>query len=349
MSSAPLVIVSTLLALVLIPACAPTGPRGDGQDPADMTPAWSLVVHAGAGTISRDTPRDEIAAYRASLEMALDAGATVLHAGGSSLDAVETVLRLLEDDPLFNAGRGAVFDAEGGHQLDASIMDGRTLACGAVAAVGTVRHPITLARLVMTETRHVLLAGEGAERFADTQGIERVDNTWFDTDHRREQWERRRETGAAPAAGDGNGKYGTVGAVALDRAGHLAAGTSTGGLTNKQFGRVGDSPIVGAGTYADDRTCGVSCTGTGEEFIRFGVARSIAARMAYAGEDLSTAAHAVVHGDLAPDDGGIIALDASGRAVWSFNTTGMYRGAIDATGRRMVRIWGDDEEPPRAR
>jgi len=305
---------------------------------------WSIAIHGGAGTIPRDAREEEADAYRRSLAAALELGSELLASGGSSLDAVEAVVRLLEDDPLFNAGRGAVFHAEGGHELDASIMSGRDLSCGAVAAVRTVRHPITLARRVMEETRHVLLVGDGAEKFADTRPeIERVENSWFDTEHRRTQWLERRRAAEGTSATAPAHRFGTVGAVALDRSGHLAAATSTGGLTNKRFGRVGDSPIIGAGTYADDRTCAVSCTGTGEEFIRFGVARSISARMAYGGEDLETAARAVVEGDLAPDDGGIIAVDSRGRGVWVFTTGGMYRAAADSHGRREVRIWGDGE------
>jgi len=301
------------------------------------------VIHGGAGTIPRDAPAGEADAHRRSLAAALELGSEILARGGTSLDAVEAVVRLLEDDPLFNAGKGAVFHAEGGHELDASIMDGEDLSCGAVAAVRTVRHPITLARRVMEETAHVLLVGDGAEKFADTQEVERVENSWFDTEHRREQWLERKREAEGASASDPAHRFGTVGAVALDRGGHLAAATSTGGLTNKRFGRVGDSPIIGAGTYADDRTCAVSSTGTGEEFIRFGVARSISARMAYGGEDLETAARAVVEGDLAPDDGGIIAVDAQGRGVWVFTTAGMYRAAADSHGRREIRIWGEEE------
>ncbi len=328
-----------LLLLPLLASCAIV-PSGGNTPRAE----WSIVIHGGAGTIPRDTPAEQSGAYRRSLAAALELGSEMLARGASSLDVVEAVIRTLEDDPLFNSGRGAVFHAEGGHELDASIMSGSDLSCGAVAAVRTVKHPITLARKVMEETRHVLLVGDGAEKFADTQGVERVENSWFDTDLRREQWERRRrETGVAPGDRSPPEKFGTVGVVALDREGHLAAGTSTGGLTDKRFGRVGDSPIIGAGTYADDRSCAVSATGTGEEFIRFGVARSISARMAYGGEDVLTAARAVIEGDLAPDDGGVIAMDSKGRAVWVFTTEGMYRAAADANGRHEVRIWGDAE------
>jgi L-asparaginase / beta-aspartyl-peptidase len=249
------------------------------------------------------------------------------------------LVREMEDDPLFTAGRGAVFTAIGTHELDAAIMDGRDLSAGAVAAVSTVRHPITLARLVMTETPHVLLVGEGAERFADQMEVERVENAWFDTADRRAAWERLR----APEGEDRD----TVGAVARDVHGHLAAATSTGGTTNKRWGRVGDVPILGAGTFADDRTAALSATGKGEEFIRHGVARAISARMEIAGEPLAEAARVVIHEVLQPEDGGVIGVDRDGTIVFQFNSTGMYRGAADSAGRFEVGIW--EELAPVAR
>jgi beta-aspartyl-peptidase (threonine type) len=276
------------------------------------------------------------------------------------MDAVEQVIRFLEDDPLFNAGRGAVFNAAGGHELDASIMDGRTKACGAVAAVRTVRHPISLSRLVMEKTRHVLLASHGAEKFADEMQVERVENSWFDTDKQRRAWEREKREPekpsrvTAPTAHDSpltthnsllaphdspltELHYGTVGCVALDTHGNLAAGTSTGGLTNKKFGRVGDSPIVGAGTYADNATCAVSCTGKGEQFIRHAVAYDIAARLAYLNQPLADAVGDVLTKRLNKNDGGIIALGADGTIVMEFSTAGMARAAADSRGRREVK------------
>jgi beta-aspartyl-peptidase (threonine type) len=293
----------------------------------------------------------EIEAVEKSLGAALDLGTKLLAGGGMSLDAVEQVIRQLEDDPLFNAGKGAVFNAAGGHELDASIMDGRILACGAVAAVRTVRHPISLARLVMVKTRHVLLTSDGAERFADEMRVERVENTWFDTDRRRREWER-----AKAAEADKQSRrlgtstpltthrspptphYGTVGCVCLDTRGNLAAGTSTGGLTNKKFGRVGDSPIVGAGTYASNATCAVSCTGKGEQFIRHAVAYDIAARLRYLKQPLAQAVSEVLGKTLNKDDGGIIAVGADGTIAMDFSTGGMARAAADSGGRREVKL-----------
>lgn len=301
---------------------------------------FAIVVHGGAGKAIEKMPPEEVKAVEASLGQALDIGLKVLQSGGASLDAVEQVIRFLEDDPLFNAGRGAVFNSAGGHELDASIMDGKTKACGAVAAVRTVRHPISLSRLVMEKTRHVLLASDGAEKFADEMKVERVENKWFDTDKQRHDWERAKATEGqkqALAAGE-TPHHGTVGCVALDSAGNLAAGTSTGGINNKKFGRVGDSPIVGAGTYADNATCAVSGTGVGEQFIRHAVAYDLSARLAYLKQPLKDAVHDVVHKTLRPADGGLIALGADGTIVMDFNTPGMARAAADSGGRREIKI-----------
>ncbi|OGQ17070.1 MAG: hypothetical protein A2138_05850 [Deltaproteobacteria bacterium RBG_16_71_12] len=302
-----------------------------------------MAIHGGAGTIPRTMDATQVAAYQDALRAALSLGRERLVAGASSLDVVEAVVRVLEDDPLFNAGKGAVFTHDGTHELDASIMDGRSLACGAVAGVKTVRHPISLARLVMDKTKHVLLAGEGADRFARELGVELVDNAWFDTDRRRQQWlealaKESAPIDAGPASPAGAGVKGTVGVVALDRAGHLAAATSTGGLTAKRWGRVGDSPVVGAGTYANDATVAVSCTGTGEQFIRHGVARTVSARVELLHEDVEAAAQGAL-APLAPGDGGIIAVDRHGHIAFVFNTDGMYRAAADASGRFEVAIW----------
>jgi beta-aspartyl-peptidase (threonine type) len=311
---------------------------------------------------------EERAGIVRGLETALGLGRQAAASGASALEVVELVIRSLEDDPHFNSGRGAVYTAEERHELDASIMDGATLACGAVGGVTTVRHPITLARLVMTETRHVLFVAEGAEAFADTQPVERVDNTWFDTEPNREYLHRvleeRRATSqleAAPAAPGARAAreaaalarlaevdappstFGTVGCVVLDLHGDLAAGTSTGGLTAKSFGRIGDSPIVGAGTYANNATCGVSATGVGEEFIRHGIARDVSARMAYLGLDLETAA-AETMALLEPGVGGIVAVDHAGNIAMTYNTTGMLRAAADSSGRFEVRIWEQPED-----
>jgi beta-aspartyl-peptidase (threonine type) len=314
---------------------------------------FAIAIHGGAG----QSPRDDTARpVEASLAKALEIGLAVLKKDGASLDAVEQVIRFLEDDPLFNAGRGACFNADGKHELDASIMDGRTLGCGGVAAVRTVRHPISLARLVMEKTKHVLLTSDGAEKFADEMGstIERVENSWFDTDRQRRALERERakeakQSNAAQDASDGllatgdrppatDSHYGTVGCVALDREGNLAAGTSTGGRTNKKFGRVGDSPIIGAGTYANNATCAVSGTGLGEQFIRHAVGFNISARMAYLKQPLKDAVAEVLHKTLDPDDGGLIALGADGTIVMDFSTAGMARASADSTGRREIKI-----------
>jgi len=302
--------------------------------PVVASPEWALVIHGGAG----GRPSQASAAgYRAGLAAGLEAGKVVLATGGRSLDAVEATLRVLEDDPRFNAGKGAVFNHAGGHDLDASIMDGKTLACGAVAGVTRVRHPASLARQVMEKTRHVLLAGPGADAFAAEIGMEPVDNAWFSTAPRRAQWEKARQSGRT--AWD----KGTVGAVALDRHGDLAAGTSTGGLTAKRFGRVGDSPIVGAGTYADNRTCAVSCTGIGEEFIRRAVAHDVSAGMAWGGLSLAQAANRVVRDKLPDKAGGLIGLARDGSAVAVYNTDGMLWARADASGRSEVHI---PDSPP---
>ena len=308
--------------LVLISGCQL--PRGI-TDP--LQDRWAIAIHGGAGAISKNAPQELQTAYQESLTHALEIGTGILQTGGDGLDAVEQVIRYLEDDPLFNAGKGAVFNAEGKHELDASIMDGSDLSCGAVAGVRTVRHPITLARKVMTETRHVLFAGEGAETFASQSGVELVENSFFSTDRRKEQWIKKTQ-----------GKKGTVGVAVLDRRGHLAAGTSTGGMTGKRWGRVGDSPIIGAGTYADDRACAVSCTGTGEEYIRHAIAHSVAARMMLAGEELQSACDTLIHEVLQPGDGGLIAVDAAGNIAFSYSTAGMYRAAADSSGRFEIGI-----------
>jgi beta-aspartyl-peptidase (threonine type) len=309
----------------------------------------ALVIHGGAGIMSRSDvdPKDE-AAIRAALDQALDAGHKVLADGGSALDAVGAAIEVLEDSPYFNAGKGAVFNAEGGHELDASIMDGATRRAGAVAGVTTIRHPIRLARAVMEHSPHVMLAGSGAEHFADSQPqVERVDPHWFDTDKRRKQLEaaQAEEKQAANAPAHAGTYFGTVGAVALDRKGNIAAGTSTGGMTNKKWSRIGDSPIIGAGTYATDR-CGVSGTGWGEFYIRAAVAHDICARVAYRGDTLAAAAEEVVN-KIVPamgGDGGAIALDADGTIVMPFNTSGMYRGWINPDGSRGTAIFAEDAD-----
>ena len=311
---------------------------------------FALVIHGGAGVIERDqlSAADE-QSIRAELEQALEAGRTILASGGSALDAVEAAVVALEESPRFNAGKGSVYNADGKHELDASLMEGHTRRAGAVAGVETIRNPVRLARAVMEQSPHVMMISAGAEQFADTQPqIVRVTNEWFDTETRRAQLdqEQARERAEAVDADAENlrGKYfGTVGAVALDTHGNLAAATSTGGMTNKRYGRVGDSPLIGAGTWADER-CAVSGTGWGEFFIRNVVAHDIAARMAYGGVSLADAADAVIL-QRVPElggDGGAIAVDRDGNIAMPFSTTGMYRGWVKPDGSRGTAIFGEE-------
>ncbi len=331
-------------------------------DPAPPPPPrWSIVVHGGAGVIERANLSPELdAQYRAAMQRALRTGGAILDRGGASLDAVEAVIREMEDDPLFNAGRGAVFSLEGKNELDASIMDGRTRAAGAVAGVTRTRSPILLARRVMENSPHVMMIGEGAEAFARSQSLEEVPNTYFFTERRWRQLEQfalrnnlplpLRPPGApAPqqesSFSPDDHQFGTVGVVAFDSQGNIAAGTSTGGTTGKRWGRVGDAPIIGAGTYAQNGVCGVSATGTGEFFIRVGVARDICARMELQGVSAQDAANAVMNevGAMA-GDGGVIVLDGQGRVAWAMNTPGMYRASRTAGGQPVVRIFADEEQ-----
>ncbi len=309
----------------------------------DPTPArWTLMVHGGAGILTRDTVTDATdAAARAGLDAALRAGEAVLATGGTALDAVEAAVRVLEDDPTFNSGRGAVFTFDGGNELDAAIMDGATRKAGAVAGVTRTRNPVTLARAVMEHSPHVLLAGNGADVFATEHGVEQAGPEWFAIDERRAQLD------AMKANPDGwfdvDMKYGTVGAVACDAAGHVAAATSTGGVTGKRWGRIGDSPLIGAGTIADDRACAVSATGAGEFFIRIGVAHEIAARIRFLGETLATAADTVLSETLAlGGSGGVIVVGPDGDLAWRFTTPGMYRGQVQAGGMRRVAVYGGE-------
>lgn len=299
---------------------------------------WTIVIHGGAGTIGRKDGPEREREYLDALARALKVGQDILAQGGTSLDAVEQVVRTMEDDPHFNAGKGAAYTREGKNELDASIMDGRNLATGAVAAVRHVKHPISLSRRIMEDGEHVLMAGTGAEEYARGAGLEMADDEYFRTEERYRRWRRAAERDAVGSEA-GEVEKGTVGAVALDIHGNLAAATSTGGLTNKLPGRIGDSPLAGIGTYADNGSCAISCTGNGEEFIRLTVAFRIAALMRYGGRSLRQAADEVVSKTLSPDSGGIIAVDREGNAVMPFNTRGMNRGAADSTGRFEVAIW----------
>lgn len=308
-------------------------------------PLWSLAIHGGAGVIERGKlPAQAEQAYRASLDEALRAGGAVLAANGSALDAVEAVVRVLEDNPLFNAGRGAVFTADGRNELDAAIMDGATEKAGAVAGVTRTRHPVSLARAVMEKSPHVMLARDGADRFSVEAGLEQVDPSWFRTEERWQQLLQWRATHKAAAALDPTHAYGTVGAVALDSAGHLAAATSTGGTTGKRWGRIGDSPIIGAGTYAKDGACAVSATGTGEYFIRESAARQVCDRVTWQGSDIVKAAHDTIMAVGAiGGDGGLIAMGADGTPAFAINDLGMYRGRIAAGSSPRTAVYADEK------
>jgi beta-aspartyl-peptidase (threonine type) len=327
---------------------------------ADAAPKWSIAIHGGAGVIDRrDLKPEQERAYREAMTRVAAAGSQVLKDGGSALDAVEVAIRLLEDDPLFNAGRGAVFTAQGRNELDASIMDGATLKAGAVGGVTRTRHPISLARAVMEKSPHVMLIGDGADRFSQAAGLEQAEPDYFFTERRWRSLENflRAEhlpVPARPAGGDrpdpanglahDEGKHGTVGVVALDSRGDVAAGTSTGGTTGKRWGRVGDSPIIGAGNYASNASCAVSATGTGEYFIRLTVAREICALVEHRGMTLQKAADEVVQRQLAKlgGDGGVIAVAADGQIAWSYNTSGMYRARASDSQPIVVGIYKDE-------
>jgi L-asparaginase / beta-aspartyl-peptidase len=325
-----------------------------------QNPGWSLVVHGGSGVIDRaDLKPEQDRAYRAVLAQAAEIGATVLRRGGVALDAVETAIHVLEDDPLFNAGRGAVFTADGRVELDAAIMDGATLAAGAVAGVTRVRNPISAARAVMERSPHVLMAGSGADTFAASEGLAEVEPGYFFVERRWRALEKQltREGAAVPRRPHGvsedlaqaalahdEGKRGTVGVVARDTRGHVAAGTSTGGTTGKRWGRVGDSPLIGAGTYASDRSAAVSGTGEGEYFIRLSVARQICALVELKGLSLQAAVDEVIHTELTDlgGQGGVIAVAPDGQMAWAFNTSGMYRARIADGHPLEVAIYKDE-------
>jgi beta-aspartyl-peptidase (threonine type) len=345
-------IVTSLLTLVVLTAPASSQP---------VPRKWAVVLHGGAGVIERKAMPPKLEAeYRASLTAALQAAADVLNRGGAALDAVERAITLLEDDPLFNAGRGAVFTAGGNNELDASIMDGATLNAGAVAGVTRTRHPVSLARAVMEKSPHVMLIGPAADGFAAEQGLEQVDPSFFFTERRWEELLRSlrgrglplppRPAGvpaAKPVAGlppPPGPEFGTVGIVVVDRRGSLAAGTSTGGTQAKRPGRVGDTPVIGAGTYAANASCAVSGTGTGEYFIRLTVAREVCALVEYRGLGIQAAADEVIHKRLTAlnGSGGVIAVRANGDLAWSFNTQGMYRARMTEGGRPAVSIFKDE-------
>ena len=304
---------------------------------------WKLVIHGGAGVIEKKsmTP-DKERAVRAGLDRALQAGSAILDKGGNAVDAVEAAIEVLEDDPNFNAGRGSVFTYEGRNEMDAAIMDGRDRSAGAVAGVTTTRHPIAAARAVKDRSPHVMLSGAGADQFAREQGLEQEPPSWFATPERLRQLEEMK--GKKVSAFDADVHYGTVGAVALDTHGHVAAATSTGGLTGKRWDRIGDSPIIGAGTYADDRSAAISCTGSGEFFIRAVAAHQLAERVRLGHQSLQAALDATLKDiESLGGTGGMIAVAPDGTAAWGFDTPGMYRGKADKNGRK-VAIYSESEE-----
>lgn len=313
-------------------------------DNYDMS-KFSIAIHGGAGTILRSLmTKEKEERYTAGLKAALDAGYKLLEKGASCLDAVEAAVIALENNPLFNAGKGSVFTHDGTHEMDASIMRGDTLEAGAVAGVRGVQNPIALARLVMEKTEHVMLCGAGAEAFARTAGVTFQPDEYFHDDFRHTQWQEALKEDRVQLDHSEGKKFGTVGAVALDVHGNLAAATSTGGMTNKKFGRAGDSPIIGAGTYANNKTCAISCTGHGEFFIRAVVAYDVSCLMEYKGLSLEEACRTVVNDKLVKlgGEGGLIAVDALGNVCLPFNSEGMYRGWRTNDGAAQVRIYGDE-------
>lgn len=352
---------AVLSASVAIGCAVTTVAKAEQQEAGRTTDNYVLVIHGGAGVIKPENlSAEQEKAFHSTLKAALSAGQKVLQNNGTALDAVEQAIRLMEDSPLFNAGKGAVFTHEQRNEMDASIMDGRDLNAGAVSGVSQIKNPITLAREVMSNSRHVMLSGAGAEEFAQTRNIPLTSPQYFKTEHRLEQLKQAKQRDviqldhskntdktSAIKHGIGNDdphyKFGTVGAVALDKHGNLAAGTSTGGMTNKRWNRVGDSPIIGAGTYADNNSCAVSATGHGEYFIRATVARSICALMEYRGVSLQDAAEQIVMKKLVDmkGEGGIIALDKEGNAALVFNTPGMYRGIVGARTDAVTAMYKD--------
>jgi beta-aspartyl-peptidase (threonine type) len=332
----PLLLAALPALLLALPATSPA---------TELDAPVALVVHGGAGTMSRDAlGSEQEAAIRADLERALDAGQALLHEGRPALDAVIAAVQVLEDSPYFNAGHGAVFAHEGHNELDAALMDGATRRAGAVAGVRHLRNPIRLAQAVMQRSPHVMLTGEGAERFARSIGMELVDSAYFHTEYRWQQLQaaKAREAAQSAVPQPHDAYFGTVGAVALDRTGNVAAATSTGGMTNKRWGRVGDAPIIGAGTWAD-AGCAVSATGWGEFFIRLNVAADICARVHYRGDSLAAAAEEVVMKRVPAlgGDGGVIAIDAQGNIALPFNTSGMYRGWVKTDGSRGTAVFAE--------
>lgn len=326
-------------------SCAERADDSPVDQPAPEIKEWAIAIHGGAGNFSNTSySQEEEQAYRSSLSLALERGRTLLESGADAVDVVVEVITLLEDDSLFNAGRGAVMTADGTHELDASIMDGTSQNAGAAAKLRTIKNPIKAARLIMDESPHVLLSGKGADDYASKNGLTEVDNSYFTTLKAQRALDRALGTQKKAVAATENEKMGTVGCVVLDRNGNLSAGTSTGGMTAKKNGRIGDSPIIGAGTYAENGVCAVSSTGHGEYFIRAAVAHDIAARMKYGNQTLMQAAKAVVEEDLVNlgGSGGVIAVDYTGEIALIFNSGGMFRASQSAGGDPYVAMYGDE-------
>ncbi len=345
-------VILLIVLLIVFTTCKNTEEKAEENQPKQEKAEFSIIIHGGAGTILKKnmTPEKE-AAYKAKLEEAIRVGFEILKQGGSSLDAVQKTINVMEDSPLFNAGKGAVFTNAETNELDASIMDGKTLNAGASAGTTTVRNPIDLARAIMVNSPHVMLSGKGAEQFAEEQGLQIVDPNYFYTERRFKSLQKIKDSERTELDHDNkaafydadikDSKFGTVGCAALDKYGNLAAGTSTGGMTNKRWGRVGDAPIIGAGTYANNNTCAVSSTGWGEYFIRAMVAHDISALMEYKGLTLKEAAHEVIQKKV-PElggNGGIVAVDKYGNMVAEFNTAGMYRASMNDKGELVVKIY----------
>jgi len=331
-----------ILILVIVLTAAMACQNGDTSPAEQPRKEYALAIHGGAGAPGKDMPNDRREKYKEGLREALEAGEQVLKEGGSALDAVEASIRVMEDNPMFNAGKGAVFTHEERNELDAAIMDGTNLNAGALTGTRTVKNPISLARKIMTDSKHVFFSGDGAEKFADQfDSIERVDPEYFQTERRLEALKRVKEKSGSLIEPDSDlyrFKFGTVGCVALDKEGRLAAGTSTGGMTNKMFGRVGDVPIVGAGTYADS-VAAVSATGWGEKIMLNVASHTVAAHMKYTKSSVDEATNFVIHKKMSPNTAGLISVDAAGNISMPFNTVGMFRAATDSEGLEIVKIW----------
>nr|WP_298990777.1 isoaspartyl peptidase/L-asparaginase [uncultured Polaribacter sp.] len=344
----------TLLSFLILIGCTPNGKESKNEQSQKVND-FAIIIHGGAGTILKKNMTDEKeAAYKAKLEEAIKVGHTILKNGGTSQEAVIKTIQVMEESPLFNAGKGAVFTNAGTNELDASFMDGKTLNAGAVAGVKDVKSPIELAVKVMTDSEHVMLSGEGASTFAKEKGLEIVDPSYFYTERRfkslqriidreKTQLDHDDKTAAFYDSDIKNAKFGTVGCVALDKNGNIAAGTSTGGMTNKRWGRIGDAPIIGSGTYANNNTCGVSSTGWGEYFIRSQVAYDISAQMEYQQKSLKEATRDVIQNKLTKlgGTGGVVALDKNGNMSFEFNTAGMYRASMNDKGDLVIKIYND--------